>query len=381
MKSAIAFLIYILSILNAWAGQQTLVTLGDPAGDDYGNGELVYPQRSDFSTGDLDLLQLQVSRDDEGFWFEAGFRNPVRKPDNVAVGVGSETLADFARKGFYQFNLDIYVDTDRIAGSGNTFTLPGRHAAIAPDYAWERAVILTPRPEVMRQQLLGALEEQYPDRPQAGIEASVDQAIYFPTRIRVKGRSISFFVPASFFSGSDGTDWGMTAFVTGALTSIPADVTLFPSTKTPLERIDLGVMQPVSGHARDTFSYSGPPSGPIVDLLSPAADDQVRQLAVGSPLAGVVWGQHASGSKPGTTVTSLQTTAAMKEQVEPIGNLFQPVSVQAGVATPAGTQTQSSQPAKPSIEQRLQTLKQLYDQKLIDEDEYRQEKQRILKDL
>jgi hypothetical protein len=36
------------------------------AGDDFGAGKLIYPQRNDFQVGDLDLLQLQISRDSQG---------------------------------------------------------------------------------------------------------------------------------------------------------------------------------------------------------------------------------------------------------------------------------------------------------------------------
>ena len=125
MKSALLFVALILPMLNAWAGLQPLVTISDPSGDDRGDGTLIYPQRADFKPGDLDLLQLKISRDDEGFWFDAMFRNPIRDPGSSHEAVSSESLANFARKGFYQFNLDIYVDTDRVKGSGNTFTLPG----------------------------------------------------------------------------------------------------------------------------------------------------------------------------------------------------------------------------------------------------------------
>jgi hypothetical protein len=38
-------------------------------------------------------------------------------------------------------------------------------------------------------------------------------------------------------------------------------------------------------------------------------------------------------------------------------------------------------PAKPSIADRLKTLKDLFDQKLIDEAEYKQQRQRILNEL
>ena len=55
-------------------------------------------------------------------------------------------LTDVARFGFYNLNLDIYIDTDRVPGSGGVTMLPGRLAEIDPATAWEKAIILTPRP-------------------------------------------------------------------------------------------------------------------------------------------------------------------------------------------------------------------------------------------
>jgi C-terminal binding-module, SLH-like, of glucodextranase len=385
MKSALLFIALILSMLSAWAGQQPLITISDPPGDDHGAGTLVYPQRAEFQVGDLDLLQLKISRDEQGFWFEAMFKNPIRDPGSVINGVGAESLANFARKGFYQFNLDVYVDTDRVRGSGNTFTLPGRQVRIDPGYAWEKAVILTPRPELMRQQLLDVLSDQYPDRTKAGTKSSVDQAMFFPTRILVRGRSISFFVPAGFFAGSDGTDWAVTALVTGAMTTIPADLTLFPSIKTPLERLQLGVMQPVAGHPKDTFGYSGAMPSPVVDMLGPSAEQQVRQLAAKDDLTGISWGPHAVNDITSAIATSGAPIVEQKSAgstianpVIPIGNLLQP-------ETPTAIKLPETKPAEvladPSIAKRLQTLQQLFDQKLIDEADYKQQKQRILNDL
>ncbi len=391
MKPALLFVALILLMLNAWAGLQPLVTISDPSGDDRGDGTLVYPQRADFTPGDLDLQQLKISRDENGFWFEAMFKNPIRDPAGVTEAVSSESLANFARKGFYQFNLDVYVDTDRIRDSGNTFTLPGRHVRIDPEYAWEKAVILTPRPELMRQQLLAALTEQYPERTRAETEASVDQSMYFPTRIRVRGRSVSFFVPAGFFAGSNGTDWAVTALVTGALTTIPADLSLFPSAKTPLEKLQLGVMQPEAGHPGNTFGYSGVMPGPVVDMLSPSVDQQMRQLAAKDDLTGVSWGPHAVND---TVVPAAAGNALVAEHkseapaaakpVVPIGSLLQPINAadkpEAGV--PATAKPEQAPPlADHNIAARLQALQQLLDQKLIDESEYKQQKLRILNDL
>lgn len=367
----IIFLVALMfSVLSASASSLLLVSVSDPAGDDFGDGSLIYPQRDDFRAGDLDLLQLQISRDDQGFWFEAVMKNPIRDPANVHATVGGDSLADAARKGFYQFNIDVYVDTDRIDGSGNTFTLPGRKVRIDAEYAWEKTVILTPRPELMRQQLIGVLTEQYPDRKVAEIEASVDQSLFFPARIKVRGKTIAFFVPASFFGGSEGGNWAATALVTGAIPTVSADFSLFPSTKKPLDILQLGVMQPVQGHPKDTFGYSERQSSPVVDLLGASAEQQVRQLAEKEDLIGVSWGSQDAPDKSPVAVSS----------VLPVARLLQPEAV--AVAKPAESNVAEVKPnSDGAIARRLQSLQQLYEQKLIDEAEYKQQKQRILNEL
>jgi hypothetical protein len=364
-------IVLLFTMSSASAGSLPLVAISDPAGDDFGAGKLIYPQRNDFQVGDLDLLQLQISRDSQGFWFEATFKNPVRDPDNVPGSVGGDSLANFARKGFYQFNVDVYVDTDRIDGSGNTFTLPGRKVRIDGDYAWEKAVILTPRPELMRQQLIGALTEQYPDRTTAEIEASVDQSLFFPTRIKVRDKTIGFFVPAGFFAGSDGNNWAATALVTGAITTISADFSLFP-TKRSIETLQLGVMQPAPGHPKDTFGYSDRQPAPVVDVLGASAEMQIRQLAEKEDLAGVSWGAHEDSEGAPMSRSALS--------VIPIGKLLQPeTTIAAKPAEPGSVEVRAN--ADGSIAKRLQALQKLFDQKLIDETEYKQQKQRILNEL
>lgn len=374
-----------LPVLSVWAEQQPVASISDASGDDHGSGALVYPQRADFEGGDLDLLLMQASRDAEGYWFEAKFRNAIRDPA-AAPAVSGESLTDFARKGFYQFNIDLYIDMDHLQGSGNTFTLPGRKIGIDPAYAWERAVILTPRPELMRQQLLDALSEQFPGRTNADTEARVDRAIFFPTRIRVRGKSISFFVPAGFFPEGDARDWAVTAFVTGAITTIPADISLLPTTRKPLDRIQLGVMQPASGHPRDTFGYRPGEAmpGPVVDVLGATSAQQRRMLAANNAVAGVYREQHAANESTrrgaaGDAQITEQKAPVMTTPVMTIGNLLQleVAGVQPGEAGPVESIPVEVQ----SIVKRLRALQQLYDQKLIDESEYKEQKQRILKEL
>jgi hypothetical protein len=371
VKSALLFIALMLSLLNAAADPLPLASFNDPSGDDFGAGNLSYPNRDDFQVGDLDLLQLMIDRDGKGYWIEAKFKNPIRNPGNVQNTVGGDSLADFARKGFYQFNLDIYIDTDRINGSGNIFTLPGRKVKIAPAYAWEKVLVLTPRPELMRQQLVDALHEQLPPRTDAEIEAVVDQSIFFPARIKVSGKSVSFFVPASFLAGSDGADWAVTALVTGAITAIPADFSFLPATKLALDRLQLGVMQPMPGQPIGTFGYSGASASPVVDMLGGDAQQQV-QLAAMDGLTGVAWGPHA--------VEGTLTSDPAAVTVTAIDKLFQPRDQAAKLATSSPVEA-SPAADQPAIVQRLQTLQKLFDQKLIDENEYKQQKQRILQEL
>lgn len=433
MKPRFLFGLLLFVLVSAQAAPRVIATINDPAGDDNGNGALIHPQRNDFEPGDLDLLQLQVSRDDEGYWFEATFKNPIRNPANAVGTIGNEPLSNLARKGFYQFNLDIYIDTDRVKGSGNQFTLPGRKVSIDPAYAWEKAVVLTPRPEAVRAQLLEVLERQFPDRPKGEAAASIDQSMFFPTQVRVRNKSVIFLVPAKFLGAAEANDWALTAFVTGAKTDIAVSLPFLNSGKTPLEELTLGVMQPVVGRPSETFGYAGgvAPS-PVVDVLTRAANQQVRLLAPGASLTGVslnpsaaslqadaaavaakpappgpTWGDAPATASvaPGATGAAASPEAGgslLSRPFEAVKRLFQtdpppaasaaaaPVPVQDLLqpgkrAEPRAAAPEPTAPAapapRPPIAKRLEALQQLFDQKLVTEDEYKQQRQRILNEL
>lgn len=400
--------------VSAALAREPVVAFGDPTNDDFGAGAITYPERGDYLKGDLDLRHLQIERDELGFWFEAEFSNVIRDPYLAppgARGGDSESLAAGARRGFYTFNIDIYIDMDRKPGSGNEFTLPGRKVKIDPAYAWERAVILTPRPESIRGELLALLTGQFPDRPKSEAEASIDQTMFFPKNIRVRGKSISFFVPKEFFGGSDGGDWAITAFVTGAKPIANMNASTSASKKKSLEELEMGVMQPSPGHQTDTFGYAGnlAPS-PIVDILAPTMQHQTAMLSNKSPLTGMSWGPHAA-NEMGTVLKAVAVAGEAapvvveKEQSffsNPFGGLGRilsdkptPPARASGPVSPIQTFLDPSPSAAtgmqavpsteavpmPSVADRLQTLQKLYDQKLIDEAEYKAQRQRILNQL
>lgn len=362
-KSLLPGLLFCLAS-NAWAAEQTVATLEDPAGDDNGNGALVYPQRAGFAAGDLDLLSLRITRGEDEYRFEATFRNPIRDPAKVAGDVGPEPLSYFARRGFYAFNVDVYIDQDRIGGSGNTYTLPGRGASIDAAHAWERAVVLTPRPELMRKQLIDAIADSEGARDTTEVARRIDASIAFPTEVQVRGRTVAFSVPAAFLasSGSD-TDWSITALVTGAKTTTEASLDILDSSGTALQRLTLGAMQPKPGHPRDTFGYTGETAaGPIVDLLAPPPLKQSELLSGSARLVGVSGGSASAVAKPGSAkpVTSITTAPAV---------------------APAARSAEPATPARGDIAERLRRLNELKAQGLVSDDEYRQLREKILSEL
>ncbi len=118
-----------------------------------------------------------------------------------------------------------------MAGSGALETLPGRVAAVAPAFAWEKAVALTPRPFEARTRLKaillktlkselraeqGRVDPEQAERIKTALPDDVESHIYFPNRIRAAGRSFRFTVPDSFLGGPALATWGYVVVVTGA---------------------------------------------------------------------------------------------------------------------------------------------------------------------
>lgn len=345
----------------ATAAEHPVLTFEDPAGDDDGNGSLLYPQRSGFEKGDLDLRSLRMLDLGASYRFEATFTNPIRDPATQLSDSGPESLAQFARRGFYAFNLDIYIDQDRVQGAGNTHTLPGRHVEIDQAHAWEKALVLTPRPELMRKQLVDAIAESEQIETAAAAQR-VDRAILFPTAIKVRGRTISFEVPAHFLAGGrPKQEWSITAFMTGAKTSIEADLALLRSAQSTIAQLDLGVMQPQSGRPRTSFGYSSATApSPIVDLLAPPPLNQQALLAVPITLPGVI-GPHGGSAEigPGAPAPGLG-----REQ-----------------AAPEVSSKETRRSSTDAVAERLRTLRDLHQQGLISADEYRDLRRKILSEL
>lgn len=292
------FVPLLLAIVFATApvAASVLFNLEDPRGDDHGNSLLEYPGRSDFSKGDLDLVSLVARRDRQGVWFEATFANDIRIPERVAIDDLGTQLDQVARHGFYTFNIDIYIDTDRKPGSGAVAMMPGRHAEVHHDHAWEKAIILTPRPHLARAELKRLMARTIDESRRAEADPGallptraelrrelgpqVDERVFFPNLVKTRGRVVRFFVPSSFLGEPASADWSYVVAVSGAdlvqSFDLSASVGLADDTNTSL------MIVPISpGRWKDRFG--GGRDGeriqpPLVDIIVPDGSIQESLL-------------------------------------------------------------------------------------------------------
>jgi hypothetical protein len=291
-------------------GTTALFTLTDPRGDDHGDGELRYPLRDDMPPGSLDLVSLSAFAEEDGTRFEATFARPIaRPPSGRTVDLAGETLAQRARHGFYTFNLDLYVDTDRVQGSGRTETLPGRYLTLAPTGAWEKAIVVAPRPYEVRDMLRGlwrkqareeqvraqgSLGEKQQKEVDAAVERELEERVFFPTRMRVTGATVEFFVPSEFLGGTARPEWGYAAAVTGA--SIETRVSL-PALFGKDAPQGLMVLPIGPGDSAERFGggrLGDPSQSPVVDLVVPEGVSQEQVLGSNAP----PWPVVVPGSSP-----------------------------------------------------------------------------------
>ena len=290
---AVALLLTVLAVPSAFG--KTLFTLSDPRGDDHGDGNFIYPLNEELDPGDLDLLTFSANPTRGGTWFEVTFAKPIRSPEAQVIDNLGTSLKSIARHDFYTFNVDIYIDTDRQPGSGAVAMLPGRFANVDRASAWERAVVLTPRPNETRGELKrllmrkltqelrdenSSMTEDKAAELRGQIPEDVDSRIFFPTQIRVRGTKASFFVPDSFLGGPAKDTWSYVVAVSG--TDLLASFDLSRALGLASGKQDTLMILPISpGKWTDRFGGGrdgAPNQPPLVDLLVPKDERSQESL-------------------------------------------------------------------------------------------------------
>jgi len=282
------------------SGREYIFKLTDPHGDDHGDGSLRYPFRPDLGPGDLDLVGFAAWPGQDGTWFRATFAKPVRVPGRETIdGVGT-TLDRIARLGFYTFNLDVYIDTDRESGSGRVELMPGRVAETLPDHAWEKAIVLTPRPDLAEASLERERLRQFRDRADRSrgltreevrrekreIDDEIAALVFFPRQVRVQGPSVEFFVPDAFLGSKARSTWSYVVAVSGA--ELERRVYL-PFLRSVALDPNAGMILPVHSVTSER-AFGGRDDDrlqpPLVDLLTPAGLSQEAVLSDYDAVAG-----------------------------------------------------------------------------------------------
>jgi hypothetical protein len=266
--------------------------ISDPRNDDKGAGTLTYPIGIEWDYGDLDLIRFSAEAERDGVWFEARFRNRVRSPEGLTIKTAAEPIKNFVKYDFFNINIDIYIDKDGKPGSGNVSTVPGRQVEVARDSAWEKAVVLTPRPFPARSLLEKYMENQREAQVQAdrgriskeeseAIEDQVKELVadrfFFPTRIRVSGRDIRFFVPKDFLGDMPQPDWRYTVLITAADIEQRLDLSFLDQGKATLFMVP--VLQATAMHSWGVEYGSDTNQPPVADILLPTVELQQQYLS------------------------------------------------------------------------------------------------------
>ncbi|HEX7373905.1 MAG TPA: glucodextranase DOMON-like domain-containing protein [Steroidobacteraceae bacterium] len=360
-----------------------LFSLPDVRGDDFGNGALIYPNRDDITRGDLDLVSLSVEQRADGIWFVAEMGQAIRSPVGKVTEIGQNPMDRIARNGFYTFNIDIYIDKDRIIGSGQTGTVPGRNVTVDRAFAWEKCIVLTPRPDIARTMLLmyfddvleadlrsrkGRVSEEDVDVLQTESSTKADALFFFPNKVRVNGRRIEFQVPTDFLGGVPQKSWGYTAIVTGADLDKPSRPGQLGSDKQ--EMLTMGVARGIRFSQWGIRSDADEATPPVIDLLSP--DPSVQKNAL-SNYDMVV---HRLAAVPGVAPDGNVAVAGTGEEPPPDElsriTLVPPTLATAGAKAPA---------ERRSVPARLRTLNELLAEGLITQAEYNDMRRKILAEL
>ncbi len=169
----------------------------DASNDDRGSGNYDYPSSGDYRRGSFDLRGLDISVEGDFAVFEVTMGAPFRRPPGVRT---SDVFQVRLENDIYLQHIDIYLDTE--AQKGMTESIPGRNIRFAPEEAWDVAVILTPRPFILK----SILEEW-----------KGAKRLIIPHQLQSRGSKIIARVPLAQLGGKPAQDWGYGVAVCGAL--------------------------------------------------------------------------------------------------------------------------------------------------------------------
>ncbi|MDD5092036.1 MAG: glucodextranase DOMON-like domain-containing protein [Candidatus Wallbacteria bacterium] len=117
------------------SGGKVYLSMTDKQGDDHGPGRYAYPDdKAGFiERGSFDITDFQVYDAGKEVYFRIRVAGRLNNP-------GAATL----QNGWTYQMIDIYIDTDRITGSGYREALPGRNVVFATESHWDKMIVISP---------------------------------------------------------------------------------------------------------------------------------------------------------------------------------------------------------------------------------------------
>ena len=222
----------------------------DKADDDRGPGSYQYPLRGEFVQGVFDIRKFEVIPGEKQIEFRVTMQREIARSLLSRIGEGL---------WLHQI-IDIYVDTDRVSGSGELKALPGRDVRFEAAFAWDKAILVVPENESDMKRTLRDKSELI------GFGSyELDQRIMLPTSVDVNGWTFVIKVPKGLL-GEPTKDWAYQVLMM-AYEEFDRPDTL------KNKKINSFATEQGFGGGSD---YSGSPN--VLDMLVPKGLDQYRIL-------------------------------------------------------------------------------------------------------
>jgi len=248
-KNIFLISLFLLSSLYA----EVLFRIDDPAGDDYGNGKILYPENPMYSERVFDIQSFEFALENENYLIKIRTSGKIEPVEHDEFRFNYNLTDNFILPLIH-----IYIDNDHVMDSGFTETINGVNATIAAENAWEKVIIIASLPDRYR----GDLNRYQPE---------VSYNAFIPEKITISRdrRELSVEVPKSFL-GEVNQDWGFTVLMLCQDYSQTVQKSIYvKDIKSTASQHNFG-----GGEGNLLQNYDSN----IIDMLVPSGSDQKRIL-------------------------------------------------------------------------------------------------------
>lgn len=248
----IIILIFILIVFALYS--EIIIEINDEIRDDYGSGQISYPENPIFTEGIFDITTLEIIKEEDYYKFVISLNGKLTYVDHdefqYNYNLGDE---------FFLPLITIYLDKDHVEGSGFTKTIYGTNATINPESAWESVVVIASLADRFR----GELNRTQPE---------IAHNAFIPNKPKIARdkKSISVKIPEKII-GEISPAWGFTVLMhCQEFSQTIAKSIYIKDIKTTTSMMNFG---------GGTGNFLGNYDPNIIDLIVPLGEDQRKILS------------------------------------------------------------------------------------------------------